>query len=75
MKHFAVQQRVQTVVFTTGDEHLSSGDVVEDVLLPQRVKLGEHIVQQHDGVFPEGVLVDLPFRQLQGQRRRPHLSL
>ena len=75
MEHLAGEQGVQPVVFAAGDEHLSPGDAVEDILLPPGVQLRQHVIQQHDGVFPHGVSMDLPIRQLQGQRRRADLSL
>ena len=55
--------------FAAGDEHLPPGDAVEDILLPPGVQLRQHVIQQHHRVFADGVSVDLPIRQLQGQGR------
>ena len=71
----AALQTLQFFLLAAGDEHLSPPDAVEDEGLPPGVQLGEDVVQQQDGPLPCLLLEDLPLGQLEGQRRRPGLSL
>ena len=63
------------VRLAAGDEHLAAADLVEDEILPQRVQLGEHVVQQQyrllAGILPENV----PLGQLEADRAGPGLAL
>ena len=60
MEHFSTQKCPQPILFTARDEHLPAGNAVQDVFLPLRIELGQHVVEQQQRCAGCDLAVNLP---------------
>src|SRR5699024_10851464 len=64
-----------SVVLAAGYQGLSAADAVQYKLLPARVQLAEHIVEQQHGVLARLLQMYLPLSELYRERRGALLPL
>ena len=74
-KRLAVFQALDGIRVAAGDENLPVFNVVENIILPWKVKLTHNIVKQRNGLFPGEIFNNRRLGKLQGKRGGALLSL
>ena len=65
----------EAVGLAAGDEHLPGADLVQHKILPPRVQLRQHIVQQQHRLFAGVAAQQLPLGELETDGRRARLPM